>query len=76
MKTGNRRSAFPQTLDVSLDALGLKGRNWQLRKFAVGADPAAPETVVETTRDLGKARALTLRLVPGGGYAATLSLTH
>ena len=61
------------TLDVSLDALGLKGRNWQLREFADGADPAAPETVIETTRDLGKARTLTLRLVPGGGYAAVLS---
>ena len=59
-------------LDVSLDALGLKDRNWQLREFADGADPSAPETVVETTLDLGKASTLTLRLVPGGGYAATL----
>ena len=62
------------TLDVSLDALGLKGRDWQLREFADGADPATPETVVETTRDLGDTRTLTLRLAPGGGYAATLSL--
>ena len=62
------------TLDVSLDALGLKGRDWHLREFADGADPDAPETVVETTRDLGDTRTLTLRLAPGGGYAATLSL--
>ncbi len=62
------------TLDVSLDALGLKGRGWQLREFADGADPAAPETVVETTRNLGDTRTLTLRLAPGGGYAATLSV--
>ena len=61
------------TLDVSLNALGLKGRDWQLREFADGADPAAPETVVETTRNLGDTRTLTLRLAPGGGYAATLS---
>ena len=61
------------SLDVSLAALDLKGRGWQLREFADGADPAAPETVVETTRDIGKARTLTLRLVPGGGYAAILS---
>ncbi len=64
------------TLDVSRDALSLKGHNWHLSEFADGSDPAAPETVVETTRNLGKARTLTLRLVPGGGYAATLSLTH
>ena len=62
------------TLDVPLDALGLKGSGWQLREFADGADPAAPETVVETTRDLGDTRTLTLRLAPGGGYAATVSL--
>jgi alpha-glucosidase len=63
-------------MDVSLAALDLKGRGWQLREFADGADPAAPETVVETTRDIGKARTLTLRLVPGGGgYAAILSPT-
>ena len=30
--------------------------------------------MVETTRDLGDTRTLTLRLAPGGGYAATLSL--
>jgi hypothetical protein len=62
------------TLDVSLDALGLKGRDWNLREFADGADPAAPETVIETTRDLGDTRTLTLHLASGGGYAATLSL--
>lgn len=61
------------TLEVSLDALGLKGRNWNLLEFADGADADAPETVVETTRDLGDTRTLTLRLSPGGGYAATLS---
>jgi len=61
------------TLDVPLAALGAKGRGWQLREFADGADPAAPETVVETTRDLGDTRKLTLRLAPDGGYAATLS---
>ncbi|HSI07959.1 MAG TPA: glycoside hydrolase family 97 protein [Rariglobus sp.] len=62
------------TLDVPLAALGAKGRGWKLREFADGADPAAPETVVETTRDLGDTRTLTLRLSPSGGYAATLSL--
>ena len=61
------------TLDVSLDALGLKGRGWSLREFADGTDPESPETVVETTRDLGDTRTLTLHLAPGGGYAATLS---
>ena len=61
------------TLDVSLDFLGAKRRDWRLREFADGPDAAAPETVVETTRELGKARALTLRLQPGGGYAASLS---
>jgi alpha-glucosidase len=60
------------TLDVPLAALGAKGRGWQLREFADGADPAAPETVVETTRDLGDT--LNLRLAPGGGYVATVSL--
>ena len=58
--------------DVSLAPLGAKGRGWRLREFADGADPASPETVIETTRDLGKSRALTLRLSPGGGYAAVL----
>ncbi|MBW8780311.1 MAG: glycoside hydrolase family 97 protein [Verrucomicrobia bacterium] len=62
------------TLDVSLDALQAKGLGWTLREFADGADPAAPETVVETTRNLGDTRTLTLRLAPGGGYAATLSV--
>ena len=62
------------TLEVPLAALRLKGRGWRLREFADGADPAAPETVVETTRDLGNARALTLRLQSGGGgYAAILA---
>ena len=60
------------TLDVPLAALGLKGGGWRLREFADGADPAKPETVIETTRDLGSARILTLRLAPGGGYAAVL----
>jgi hypothetical protein len=59
------------TLDVPLTALGAKGRGWKLREFADGADPAAPETVVETTRDLGDTRTLTL--APGGGYAAALA---
>jgi alpha-glucosidase len=58
------------TLDVPLAALGAKGRGWQLREFADGTDPAAPETVVETTREAGDT--LTLRLAAGGGYAATL----
>jgi len=61
------------TLNVPLDGLDLKGRGWSLREFADGADPAAPETVVETTRDLGDTRTLTLRLSPDGGYAASLS---
>ena len=60
------------TLDVPLAALGLKGGGWRLREFADGADPAKPETVIETTRDLGSGRILTLRLAPGGGYAAVL----
>jgi hypothetical protein len=58
------------TLEVPLAALGAKGSGWQLREFADGTDPAAPETVVETTRDPGDT--LSLRLAPGGGYAATL----
>ena len=62
------------TLDVPLDFLGPKRREWRLREFADGADPAAPEAVVETTRALGKARTLTLRLQSGGGgYAAVIS---
>lgn len=63
------------TLEVPLDFLGRRGgRDWRLREFADGTDPAAPETVVETTRELGKARTLTLRLAPdGGGYAAVFT---
>ncbi len=62
------------TLDVPLDFLGSKRRAWSLREFADGADPATPETVLETTRDLGDTRTLTLRLQSGGGgYAAVIS---
>lgn len=62
------------TLDVSLDFLGTKRGDWSLREFADGTDPAAPETVVETTRKLGKTHTLTLRLQSGGGgYAAVIS---
>jgi alpha-glucosidase len=61
------------TLDVPLAALGLQDRGWKLHEFADGADPAAPETVVETTRDLGDARTLSLRLSPDGGYTAILA---
>ena len=42
-----------------------------VREFTDCADPAAPETVIETTRDLGKA--LTLRLAPGGGYTTAIT---
>jgi hypothetical protein len=61
------------TLEVPLDFLGSNGRAWNLREFADGTDAAAPETVVETTRKLGNARKLSLRLQPGGGYAAVLT---
>jgi hypothetical protein len=61
------------TLEIPLDFLGRRGaRGWTLREFADGENAAAPETVVETSRDIGRARSLTLRLAPGGGYAATL----
>ena len=59
-------------LEVPLAFLDAKSRGWRLREFADGADPASPETVVETTRDLGNARTITLRLAPGGGYAAVI----
>ena len=62
------------TLEVPLDFLGPERRDWRLREFADGTDPAAPETVVETTRELGNTRTLTLRLQSGGGgYAAVIS---
>jgi alpha-glucosidase len=61
------------TLDVPLDFLGTKRGNWSLREFADGADPAAPETVVEKTRPLGNARTLSLHFQPDGGYAAVIS---
>ena len=61
------------TLDVPLDFLGSKRRDWRLREFADGENPAAPETVMETTRELGKARTLTLRIQPDGVYAAWIS---
>ncbi len=61
------------TLELPLAFLGSKRGGWRLREFADGADPAAPETVVETTRELGKARTLALSLQPDGGYAAVLS---
>ena len=61
------------TLDVSLDFLGSRRRGWRLQEFSDGADPSAPEVVVETTRELGKNRSLSLRLQPGGGYAAMVS---
>ena len=63
----------PIGLDVPLAALGAKGRGWQLREFADGADPVALETVVEPPRDLGDTRTLTLRLSPSGGHVGTLS---
>jgi alpha-glucosidase len=60
-------------LDVPLDFLGTKTGKWNLREFADGDDPNAPETIVETTRKLGDARTLTLRLQSGGGgYAAVI----
>lgn len=62
------------TLNVPLAALGANGRGWQMHEFTDGTDPAAPETVVETHRDLGDARTLTLRLSPSGGYVGILSL--
>ena len=62
------------TLDVPLDFLGSKGRAWNLREFADGTDPSAPETVVEKTRVLGDTRTLPLTLQPDGGYAAVISL--
>ncbi len=61
------------TLEVPLSCLGESTCGWHLREFADGADPDSPETVVETTRDLGDARTLTLHLAPGGGYAAVIS---
>ena len=61
------------TLDVPLDFLGAKRRDWRLREFADGDNSATPETVVETTRELGRARSFSLRLQPGGGYAAVIS---
>ncbi len=61
------------TLDVPLDFLGSQRRDWRLRQFADGDNPAAPETVMETTREIGKARTLTLRLQPDGGYVAVIS---
>lgn len=60
------------TLEVPLSFLGTKHRDWRLREFADGTDAAAPETVVETTRSLRATRTLTLRLAPGGGYAAVI----
>jgi len=47
--------------------------NNYLREFADGPDAAKPETVVETTRDLGGARTLTLRLQASGGYTAVIT---
>ncbi len=63
----------PATLDVRLDFLRSQSGNWSLREFADGDDPAAPETVVETTRELGKARNLSIHLQGGGGYAAVIA---
>jgi len=60
------------TVEVPLSFLGTKQNGWRLREFADGPDAAAPETVVETTREL-KTRSLSLRLQPGGGYAAVIS---
>ena len=61
------------TLDVPLAFLGSTSRGWRLREFADGANAAAPETVVETTRELGGSRTLSLRLQASGGYAAVIS---
>lgn len=61
------------TLEVPLDFLGSKKIDWRLREFADGDDPAAPETILETTRELGNTRSLSLRLQPDGGYAAVIS---
>jgi alpha-glucosidase len=61
------------TLEVPLDFLGSKRRELYLREFADGDKPAAPETVVETTRELGTLRTLSLRLQPDGGYAGVIS---
>jgi alpha-glucosidase len=61
------------TLEVPLDFLGSKDRDWRLRELADGDDPAAPETVLERTRELGNTRSLSLRLQPDGGYAAVIS---
>jgi alpha-glucosidase len=61
------------TLEVPLAFLGTQQRGWRLREFADGPETAAPETVVETTRELGGIRTLSLHLQPGGGYAAVIS---
>jgi len=61
------------TLEVPLAFLGSTSHGWRLREFADGPDAAKSETVVETTRDLGGARTLTLRLQPSGGYTAVVS---
>jgi alpha-glucosidase len=60
-------------LDVPLDFLATKTGKWSLREFADDDDPNAPEAVVETARELGDARTLTLCLQSGGGYAAVIS---
>lgn len=60
------------TLDVPLDFLSSRSGNWSLREFADSDDSAAPETVVETTLELGKARSRSIRLQGGGGYAAVI----
>ena len=61
------------TPEVPLDFLGSKNRGWRLREFADGDDPAAPETVLETIRELGNTRSLSLPLQPDGGYAAVVN---